>query len=1118
MPTVPELKIAVQNFNMVDGISKLKKDELIVLLRNLRLYEQNRKNYNYWNYKFGKDDEITVNKQQYEVITSSMRDNIRIIACAGSGKTTTIICRIKYLIDHGVKPETIMLTTFNVDAAKNMEKKLLELFGFMPRIVIGTIDSIACKFYHKHFSKDYYVSVSEYSIELLKYLKSGRGSNILNSFSHLFFDEFQDASETQYEIVKCFNEAGARITVIGDDAQNIYQFRGSNVKFIIDLDKYVSKLITYKLIINYRSTPEIINMANSSIINNANQIKKDMVPINKTIDFKPHIEYFKSPKSEYISIIKKINKLMADGLPVGNIAILSRTNYPLKKVEELIEKYKQSGKTNIKYVSLIASETCDIKAKIKPNHLTITTIHKSKGLEWDAVFIIGCDDSNFPSDKTKLSLEEERRLFYVAVTRPKKHLYISFHSKNNQPTLISLFIQELPNDNYNFVNKDDKFYQLSTYSKTHWETGVTKIIQMFNEKDIAYLRKKNIIPSINPLTQDIHADHYYDDDIKSNNWEPDYGHFIDRYITRLIGYHNKESNGLIDDCANRIIHPCILTNQEESVYKKYYDNFKLNIDNIDSTTDPRYFANILNRGNRILGVTQIEGIDLVTIKKIVNSILAINKTYGIPMGDIHVTTERVLPKKFINSMTLAYGNFRNEQKKNCDTMEDIYKISLCGMICNGRRRLLYRKDAMGIFTADNPDMFDDIHGYVDEIKDNKLCTKLMVFSKLHSICGEIDLLDISEKKVVDFKCSESDNFQLEWMLQLLAYTALIRVGMPELKTEIETIEVYNPLRGLLFSFDVSEWDKHEKLLKYMDHVRCRQAMRVCDEESADSGDCDELEQKQLKIVNDCINKVRQYDSMKIFEDNEWFIRSSLESYHRNDTKDKNLFNIYKKYYDEHKLIPHILDDPKILYDISKIFKFKYLVLDTETIGLPKINKFNQFPYYKKLNKYDTARIVQISWAIYDNNDELMKTEDHIIKPNGFYVNPDSTKIHGISMSKAVNEGKDIKKALDIFMKDVNDVDIIVCHNVVFDINVIKSEMWRLKRRKDIETLSDIKSICTLEKAKKLQLQRKVKNCKLETLYRYYFNKEIENAHNSLYDVLNTGKVFAKLREDGLIVI
>ena len=1111
MPTVPQLKAAVLEYNLIERISRFKKDKLVELLRNLRLYEQNKINYNYWNYKFG-NTVITVNKQQYEVITGSMKDNIRIIACAGSGKTTTIICRIKYLIDHGVKPETIMLTTFNVDAAKNMKKKLKELFGFMPRIVIGTIDSIACKFYHKYFAKDYYISVSEYSSELLHYLKSGQGGHILSNFSHLFFDEFQDASETQYEIVRCFNKAGAKITVIGDDAQNIYQFRGSNVKFIIELDQYVSNLITHKLIINYRSTPEIISLANSSIIKNVNQIKKDMKPINSSIGVKPHIEHFKCPKSEYISVIKKINKLIEDGVDVGNMAILARTNYPLKKVEELIEKYNEKKKSNIKYVSLIASESCNIKAKIKKDHLTITTIHKSKGLEWDVVFIIGCDDGNFPSDKTKLSLEEERRLFYVAVTRPKKHLYISFHSKAGIPTFITRFIQEIPKDNYNFVNWDHKFYQLSTYSKTHWETAVTKIIKMFDEKDIAYMRKKNIIPSVNPITYDMHPEHYYDEHIKSNNWEPDYGQFIDRYITRHIGYHNKDSQGLVDDCANRIIHPCILTGPEEGIYKQYYDNFKLNIDSIDSKTDPRYFASILNRGNRVMGVKQIEAIDLMFIKHIVNKIIAISFTHGIPMGNIYIATERVLPKKFVNSMALAYGNFRNDKKYNEETMDDIYKVALCGMICSNRKRLLYSKDAMGVFTNDNPEMFDDIHAYVDDIKDHTLRTKVALFDEKYSICGELDLLDITEKKIVDFKCSESDNFQLEWMLQLLAYNAL-------LKKEIETVEVYNPLRGLLFSFDVSEWDKHDELLKYMDHVRCRQALRVLKDGEEEDEVIDKTEQKQLQIVNECANILREYNSMKIFDNNEWFIRESINSYIKNGKKENDpMLSVYKRYYNEHKLIPYVLDDPKILHDISKLFDFTYMVLDTETIGLPIFSKFSKFPYYKKLNKYNMARVVQISWAIYDNEDRLLKTEDHIIKPDGFYVNKQSTAIHGISMEKAMSEGINVNRAMDIFMEDIMATDMVVCHNVAFDLNVIKSELWRSKRTNDIETLCNKKSICTLEKADRLKIQQKVKNCKLATLYKYYFNKEIENAHNSLYDVLNTGKVFARMREDGLIVI
>ena len=95
-----------------------KKLELVNILINIK----NQSN-DYCNFKID-DNEIKLNEQQVKIVKSNIEENMRIIACAGSGKTTTIICRLKFLIDSGIDPKKIMITTFNVDAAKSIENKM----------------------------------------------------------------------------------------------------------------------------------------------------------------------------------------------------------------------------------------------------------------------------------------------------------------------------------------------------------------------------------------------------------------------------------------------------------------------------------------------------------------------------------------------------------------------------------------------------------------------------------------------------------------------------------------------------------------------------------------------------------------------------------------------------------------------------------------------------------------------------------------------------------------------------------------------------------------------------------------------------------------------------------
>ena len=124
------------------------------------------------------------------------------------------------------------------------------------------------------------------------------------------------------------------------------------------------------------------------------------------------------------------------------------------------------------------------KIKIIPNHICLTTIHKAKGLEWDVVFLIDCDDSKFPSEIDPIAIEEERRLFYVAITRAEKQLHLSYAtSRYRWGTLTncepSRFIEEIDpqyleidfkvpaksNDNFSFDQERSAWQQKESFSK-----------------------------------------------------------------------------------------------------------------------------------------------------------------------------------------------------------------------------------------------------------------------------------------------------------------------------------------------------------------------------------------------------------------------------------------------------------------------------------------------------------------------------------------------------------------------------------------------------------------------------------------------------------------------------
>lgn len=193
----------------------------------------------------------------------------------------------------------------------------------------------------------------------------------------------------------------------------------------------------------------------------------------------------------------------------------------------------------------------------------------------------------------------------------------------------------------------------------------------------------------------------------------------------------------------------------------------------------------------------------------------------------------------------------------------------------------------------------------------------------------------------------------------------------------------------------------------------------------------------------------------------------------------------------------------------------YCVFDTETNGLPLSAKYKQYPSPFHLPSYETCRLVQLSYQIYLSEDGVIAMEkDMIIMPDKFTISPESTKIHKISHEQALREGKPIRECLEMFLKDITNCTL-VGHNVLFDINVIASELYRLGLHEESNKIVSMPRICTMESNKmiiKKEMTLKsgkkiIKDPSLKEAYEFYMNKPIENQHNSLYDVRNTAAVF-----------
>ena len=183
-----------------------------------------------------------------------------------------------------------------------------------------------------------------------------------------------------------------------------------------------------------------------------------------------------------------------------------------------------------------------------------------------------------------------------------------------------------------------------------------------------------------------------------------------------------------------------------------------------------------------------------------------------------------------------------------------------------------------------------------------------------------------------------------------------------------------------------------------------------------------------------------------------------------------------------------------------------LIIDVETIGLPDCRSlpFGENPPYNKLNNYDSARMVQISMMLCNEHLEQVEMLDFIIKTDGFNIG--NSHFHGITNVISSERGISFFDVALILSNKLKQVSHIIAHNANFDISIIKSELHRLSLNSIIEEINSKQVLCTMNLTKSIVKAKdkynKIKYPSLSELYKFVFNKNIENAHNSNYDVIN----------------
>lgn len=151
-------------------------------------------------------------------------------------------------------------------------------------------------------------------------------------FHHVLVDEYQDTNIIQADIVDLLASGHRNLMVVGDDSQSIYSFRGANFSNIIDFPKRYPDCKIFKLETNYRSTPEILHLANLSINNNENQFPKALKAVRQK-GLRPVIVSAQNVLKQADFVAQRITELTRGGVPFHEIAVLYRAHYHSMEVQ-----------------------------------------------------------------------------------------------------------------------------------------------------------------------------------------------------------------------------------------------------------------------------------------------------------------------------------------------------------------------------------------------------------------------------------------------------------------------------------------------------------------------------------------------------------------------------------------------------------------------------------------------------------------------------------------------------------------------------------------------------------------------------------------------------------------
>jgi len=702
-----------------------------------------------------------------------------VIAGAGSGKTTTIINKIiKMINEENCNPNEFFITTFTRNAAKELIdrlKKKLDIF-IVDKMIIGTFHSIAYKFLNKYeLNNSKYVS--SFDKLLYDYLQLIKTDKYIKSHKYIFIDEFQDIDEIQFEIINVLKINSKLLIVIGDDQQNIYTFRGSNIKYILNFEGDILKLET-----NYRCFPAIVRVSNYLLSYNQNKIDKTFRSHKKN-NTKIYLNRLEKSYPSKITncVINKILTLIKEKKDISNYAVISRYKHHLNDIENKL------ARLNIKSAYLETKLDNELY-KSQNNRIVLTTIHGTKGLEFNGVFFIDFDYIK----RTDSDIEEERRLYYVAITRAINGLMIIIE---DCPSifLTEIFMKSYENNDL-FDNFNIDMINLKKSATIEDKSNIITISNVINKFNwINMIKINKIINFIDNEFEDITI-HSNISELKDNKYKNNelitnfnflIGNIVENYIQYILSLDTEEhfSYSLIEN---------IIAYNRKQLYKgkekyekllKNYYKIDIEFDIYEYYLDNKEYIDYLDKYNKDNRNVEFK----------------------------YDRTKSNYTEEFVKNCTESYLKLFNKT----GSMNDIIIYSINESILDTKRYALQTINVDKISKLFK--CADKLKIFVEYIKSlnykNYYIERSLIYN---NILGRADIILENDDLffIIDIKAIQQDKPDIKYVLQVLLYSCMYMI---ETNKIFNKIGIYSAIYGKLFIWNILDVNL-EKVNQFLNEV------------------------------------------------------------------------------------------------------------------------------------------------------------------------------------------------------------------------------------------------------------------------------------------------------------